>query len=110
LDFSFLREPRSWWLNRFGDDLRGEANVERLQLKMTEGFSVVGETEAAGYQPRFLQPGEVHVENRPADFEVAGELAHVRAPDEQDGDDTPPGGMVQGRDHVGQLVAGDCVV
>jgi hypothetical protein len=77
---------------------------------MAEGFPVVGETEAAGHQAGFLQPGEVHMENGPADLEVAGELTHMRAPDKQDRHDAPPGGMVQGRDHPGQLAAGDCVV
>jgi hypothetical protein len=77
---------------------------------VAEGFSVVGEAEAAGHQPGFLEPGQVHVQNGPADFEVAGELTHVRAPDKQDRHDPAPGGMVQGRDDPGQLAAGDCVV
>jgi len=72
---------------------------------MAEGFAVIGEAEAAGHQPGFLEPGEVHVQNRPADAEVAGKLTHVRAPDQQGRHDPPPRGMVQGRDHSRQLIA-----
>ena len=77
---------------------------------MAEGFPVIGEAEAAGHQAGLLQPGEVHMEHGAADLEVAGKLTHMRAPDKQDRDDTPPCGMVQRRDHPGQLAAGDGVV
>jgi hypothetical protein len=76
---------------------------------MAEGFPVIGEAETACHQPGFLQPGEVHVENGPADLQVAGELAHMRAPDQQDRHDAPPRGMVKGRDHPGQLAGWDGV-
>jgi len=76
---------------------------------MAEGFAVIGEAEAAGHQPGFLEPGEVHVQNGPADLKVAGELTHVRAPDQQSRHNPPARGVVQGRDHLRQLSAWDWV-
>ena len=77
---------------------------------MAEGFPVIGEAEAACHQPGFLQPGEVHVENGPADFKVAGELTHMRTPDKQDRHDAPSRRVVQGRDNGGQLAGRDGIV
>ncbi|WRL62269.1 hypothetical protein U6N30_19805 [Blastococcus brunescens] len=79
--------------------------VDVGDLEVLHGLAVVGELERSDDETGGLEPLQVHVQQRPADADLARQVAHVVAAAGEGGEDAQPDGVGQGRQHLDQVVA-----